>query len=195
MLAGIPVPPPAVADLASMVRAIGADELADRLEQAVATEVKVLAMFSALGTDTTLAMRERARQRATWIVDNCFATRTGISLGPVVHDAPAALAPAEGTLELLVRGVHGGVHRKSWTSKGWSPSPTGSTSVGGEVIGVPAAVSWSRDRLDVFAAGHNRRIYHRFRTAGTWAPDSTDANQWEDLDGATTIAPRGRLLG
>jgi hypothetical protein len=44
MLAGIPLPPPAIAELASMVRAIGADELADRLERAVQDDVKILAL-------------------------------------------------------------------------------------------------------------------------------------------------------
>ena len=44
MLAGLPVPADATAELASIVRAAGADELADRLEQALADEVKLLAL-------------------------------------------------------------------------------------------------------------------------------------------------------
>ena len=44
MLAGVPVLTDAVAELADTVRATGADELADRLEQAVDDGVKLLAL-------------------------------------------------------------------------------------------------------------------------------------------------------
>ena len=44
MLAGLPVSKDAVDDLARLVRAAGADELADRLDRAVADEVKLLAL-------------------------------------------------------------------------------------------------------------------------------------------------------
>jgi delta 1-pyrroline-5-carboxylate dehydrogenase len=44
MLAGLPVPPDAVEELVGLVRAADADDLADRLERAVAEEVKLLAL-------------------------------------------------------------------------------------------------------------------------------------------------------
>jgi hypothetical protein len=44
MLAGLPVPDDAVADLARLVRGARADDLADRLDRAVADEVKLLAL-------------------------------------------------------------------------------------------------------------------------------------------------------
>jgi len=44
MLAGVPVPDATAAELASIVRAVGAEELADRLEQAVDDDVKLLAL-------------------------------------------------------------------------------------------------------------------------------------------------------
>ena len=44
MLAGVPVPAAATAALARTVRASGADLLADRLERALADEVKLLAL-------------------------------------------------------------------------------------------------------------------------------------------------------
>ncbi len=43
MLAGIPVPTTAAAELAGIVRMAGADELADRLERAIGDGVKLLA--------------------------------------------------------------------------------------------------------------------------------------------------------
>ena len=46
MLAGLPVQPDAVAKLADTVRATGADELADRLDHALAGDTKILALDS-----------------------------------------------------------------------------------------------------------------------------------------------------
>ena len=44
MLAGVPVPADAAAELATLVRTVGADELADRLDQALADDVSLLAL-------------------------------------------------------------------------------------------------------------------------------------------------------
>ena len=44
MLAGLPVPDHAVEDLAELVRAAGADNLADRLERALDDDIKLLAL-------------------------------------------------------------------------------------------------------------------------------------------------------
>jgi hypothetical protein len=44
MPAGLPVPNDAVDELAILVRAVGADDLADRLDQALADDVKLLAL-------------------------------------------------------------------------------------------------------------------------------------------------------
>lgn len=44
MLAGLPVSADAVDELAGLVREVGADDLADRLERALADDVKLLAL-------------------------------------------------------------------------------------------------------------------------------------------------------
>ena len=44
MLAGVPVQPDAVAEIAANVRAIGTGQLADRLERALGDDVKLLAL-------------------------------------------------------------------------------------------------------------------------------------------------------
>ncbi len=44
MLAGVPVPADAVDELVALVRDVGADDLADRLERALADEVKLLVL-------------------------------------------------------------------------------------------------------------------------------------------------------
>ena len=53
MLAGVPVQPDAVAELATTVRAIGGDELADRLDRARADGVALLALTL---EDTTMSV-------------------------------------------------------------------------------------------------------------------------------------------
>ena len=44
MLAGLPVPDPAIDALAELVRAAGADDLADRLDRALTDGVKLIAL-------------------------------------------------------------------------------------------------------------------------------------------------------
>ena len=51
MLAGLPVPNPAVEDLAGLVRAAGADDLADRLDQALAEGVALSCIDQASRTE------------------------------------------------------------------------------------------------------------------------------------------------
>jgi hypothetical protein len=44
MLAGLPIPADAIDELAGLLREAGADDLAERLDQALADELKVLAL-------------------------------------------------------------------------------------------------------------------------------------------------------
>ena len=79
MLAGLPVPADAVDELAGLVRDAGAHDLADRLERAVADELKLLAltldqralMLSALEDPP----QELAELRAVLLADPSVAPR------------------------------------------------------------------------------------------------------------------------
>ena len=62
MLCGLPVAADAVAGLAGMVRAEGADDLADRLERALADHVKLLALSNG---DRAIAQLARPPWRAS----------------------------------------------------------------------------------------------------------------------------------
>ena len=57
-LAGLPVPAEAVAELASMVRAEGADDLADRLDRALADGVRLLALTRSTSERSLLSALE-----------------------------------------------------------------------------------------------------------------------------------------
>lgn len=53
--------------------------------------------------------------------------------------------------------------------------------LGGIITSSPAAVSWDDDRIDVFAAGTNNHLYHKWYDEG-WS-------DWEDLGGVIMGAP------
>jgi hypothetical protein len=61
MLAGLPVPVDAVEELAGLVRAAGADDLADRLDRAVADEVKLSRSRSTSAPSCSRRSRIRVR--------------------------------------------------------------------------------------------------------------------------------------
>ena len=61
MLAGVPMQADAVAERASVVRTIGADELADRLEGALAGSVALLALTSDEGRSSLQRSRIRPK--------------------------------------------------------------------------------------------------------------------------------------
>jgi hypothetical protein len=64
-------------------------------------------------------------------------------------------------LDIFVRGGDAAVWTKSWTSSGW----TAWTSIGGQIAGRPAAVSWGPDRIDVVAHGLNDdQVWHNARS-------------------------------
>ncbi|OFI06680.1 hypothetical protein CLOACE_08350 [Clostridium acetireducens DSM 10703] len=50
------------------------------------------------------------------------------------------------------------------------------------ISSAPAAASWARNRLDVFAMGENRALWHKWWDGVRW-------NNWEDLSGVITSAP------
>ena len=82
MLAGLPVPDPAVEGLAELVRTTGADDLADRLESAVADGVKLIAFTLDERALLLAALEdpqpELAELRAVLLADHQWRRREGI---------------------------------------------------------------------------------------------------------------------
>jgi hypothetical protein len=60
---------------------------------------------------------------------------------------------------------------------------SGWTSLGGQIVGSPASVSWDSTRIDVFVRGTDNAIYYRFSNNGTWNPT------WVSLGGSLTSSP------
>lgn len=88
----------------------------------------------------------------------------------------AATRTDSGTI-VFVRGSDGAV---------WSQSPDAGpdfSSLGGQILYGPAVTSWGGNRLDVFAVGTDRHLYHNGGSFyGPW-------NGWEDLGGRLTASP------
>jgi hypothetical protein len=106
MLAGLPVAADAVAELATLVRDVGADELADRLDRALSDEVKLLAL-TLDERALLLAALEDPPQELPSCARSCSPTTSG--------GAP------KGSTELRRVGSGGcarGVGRTSWVQSG-----------------------------------------------------------------------------
>ena len=82
MLAGVPVTADSTAELAGIVRAAGADLLADRLEKALADEVKLLALSIGRAGDHPPPARDPpdglTELRAVLLNEHQWRQRTGL---------------------------------------------------------------------------------------------------------------------
>ena len=78
--------------------------------------------------------------------------------------APAALAYADGRLELLVRGYDHALWRLPYDgdSDSWG---TWSNAAGGILLSGPAVASRATNELDVFAIGTDNQVYHQHKAA------------------------------
>jgi hypothetical protein len=83
-------------------------------------------------------------------------------------------------------------HKAFDTANGsqWQPSLTGWDALGGNTIfgdnSSPTVVSWGPNRLDIFALGIDRQIYHKGWDGTQWVPSPTD---WESLGGTFSDTP------
>jgi hypothetical protein len=151
-----------------------------------AYEVNYLSEFVANGVDTTLAMREQARQRANWVLDNAFATHPGFNVGPVRGNVPAAVSWAPERLDLFIVGASGAAYHKAWDGgPHWLPSTEGHDweFQGGNLRGAPVAVAWGPNRLDLFGVGRNKSVYHKWWDGIAWRPDPANPGAWQHKGG------------
>jgi hypothetical protein len=119
---------------------------------------------------------------------------TGGLMPPIVmQERPAAhtaVSWGKDRLDIFVRGTDGAVYHKAWDGKAWFPSdqPDGWNLIGGSTIGAPVAVSWGKDRLDLFVRGTDNGIYHKAWDGMQWFP-SDAADAWNNIGGQTTDNP------
>lgn len=97
MLAGLPVPADAVDGLAELVRTAGADDVADRLERALADEVKLLA----------LNLDERALLLALWRIRRSRSPSCAPSCSPTISGGEPKVSTEARGLEMGAGGDGG----------------------------------------------------------------------------------------
>lgn len=94
------------------------------------------------------------------------------NLGGEVIATPQAVATTGSGLLVVGVGTDHALWTKEWTDYGW----TEWQSIGGNVRGTPAVVSWKDGRIDLFVRGADTHVYHKQRIAGAWLPSETDFN-------------------
>jgi IPT/TIG domain len=113
------------------------------------------------------------------------------SLGGVLNAGPVATSWGPGRLDVFVRGSDNELWHRSFagdssgagTWSGWEP-------LGGAfgASSEPGAVSWGRDRIDVFVRGTDSALWHRWWNATQWGG-------WESLGGALAGSPDAASAG
>ncbi|MEO8084128.1 MAG: hypothetical protein ABI780_09920 [Ardenticatenales bacterium] len=119
--------------------------------------------------------------------------------------APAVASWQENRLDVFVRGPQDHMWHRWWGGAGWSvwedlggpPNiplpisthararvrpPIDSVLSNGPLASAPAAVSWGPNRIDTFARGMDRHLWHKWWDGAAWS-------DWHDLGGSLTSAP------
>lgn len=73
------------------------------------------------------------------------------------------------------------VEHKFWDGYQWNPSGKNLESFGNEITSPPAAVSWGKERTDIFSVGPNSNVYHKCWDGSQWNPPKP--GEWENLGG------------
>lgn len=82
------------------------------------------------------------------------------------------------------RVMNGDVWHKWWDGMEWSNWE----SLGGPVSSAPAAVSWGKNRIDLFARGMHNEAAHKWLEGNNWS-------NWENLGGPISSAPSATCWG
>lgn len=105
--------------------------------------------------------------------------------GPESPANVSAIRAGTGDLHVFIRGSSGALE---WRS------PSGSwTSLGGVIVGTPAAVSWSGgSRVDVFVRGTDQKLYTQTLANGSWSGFASLGGSFTDNVAAVSWGP-GRI--
>ena len=113
-------------------------------------------------------------------------------LGGTFASPPAAVSWGLYRLDIFSLGVDNAMWHKAWDYflGGWLPSIEAWEPLGGTFMSPPAAVSWGRNRLDIFDLGTDNAMWHKAwdTSLGGWLPS---VEGWESLGGTFTRPPAG----
>ncbi|UOY02509.1 SpoIID/LytB domain-containing protein [Blastococcus sp. PRF04-17] len=158
-----------------------------------------------LGADggRVLTVRVTGSTRAVTVSGLEFRTALGLrsdwfSVGPVVDPTQSDISPVHvaaartnlGTVVAFVRGTNGSIYASTGTATAFSPWQripfTASTG--------PSAVSWDGRRIEVFAVGTDRHLYHTSTVVDSNGRPTTFA-PWDYVGGTFTTAVTVASLG
>ncbi len=126
------------------------------------------------------------------------------SLGGVLHTAPRSRVVGSNRIDLFAQGTDSAfwyvlnprprplvrlIANMTVQASLVGRHPLGWLGVlGGIIQSAPAAVSWDRNRLDVFALGTDSAVWHRWWDGSGW-------RGWDSLGGIGQVRPVGGVVG
>lgn len=130
---------------------------------------------------------------SAWVPSQLGWNSMGAPAGKVLG-APQVVSWGPNRLDVFARGVDGQLYIKSWVGDSWVPSQLGWNSLaappGGFVPKQPRIVSWSANRLDIFASGTDDNVYIKSWTGSSWVPSQLG---WASLAESTSAPVDGSL--
>jgi hypothetical protein len=96
------------------------------------------------------------------------------SLGTNLNTSHPLAVTAWGSNRLDVFGIgsddsgRDALWHKYWDGSSWHPDGSGLESLGGELVSGPAATSWGKGRLDIFALNKHGDLMHKFWDGSNW---------------------------
>lgn len=111
------------------------------------------------------------------------------TFAPLLRSAISLSSTSWGYNRLDVFGAGGEVptvQHKYWDGYQWNPSGKDLESLGSEITNPPVAVSWGKDRTDVFKVGLDNSVYHKYWDGSRWNPSKPE--DWESLGGDFAVS-------
>lgn len=134
----------------------------------------------ARGTDFTL--RHRAFNGSTWLND-------WQNLGGSLASEPVAISWGPDRLDVFAIFHDGMLWHRWWDGMIWNDweSLGGRNATGGTFTAAPTAVTWAKNRMDVFATGDDGVVYHFWWDQGAWAGPEAFQSQMPMTSAPTAI--------
>lgn len=124
-----------------------------------------------------------------WVPAMQYGAEQWDNMGGKIVGKPAAVAWGPNRLDVFVRGTDNAIYHKAWNGSAWFPGAGVSDweNIGGVIAGSPVAVSWGKERLDIFGAGYDGQLHHKW-----WSPQSgwgPSVAGWEAIGGKVSVNP------
>ncbi len=141
-------------------------------------------------TGTDLKTVHKAYDSSTgWVPALQYGSETWDNMGGKIIGKPGAVSWGSGRLDVFVRGLDNHYYHKAWDQNAWYPGSgvTQWEDLGGSFAGSPVAVSWGKNRLDIFGRGFDGQLHHKWWSPQSgWGPSTLG---WEAMGGKVSADP------